>query len=394
MTSTAGTSVIDHVAVDDSGRIFVLGATGHVFVLSSSGATLSEWNARPPDSSHGVALTVGAGGEVFAVDTVAGAVARWTWDGQLIARWEAPLNGVYAMNVASDGSVLVRDLEGQSAQHLRRFSPEGRFIGWIPGRAGASQVFTSHGRMWTVSSSTIAGMEANGRPFVSVGVDCPIGGDPPAGACWFGLGTFNPAGRPLYMAATLDGGVIVADSGANRLQAFTATGRLRFACTKPVAGETPIAVASRHDTLVLATRSVLTTQTSLYTARLRAGADVACRQSPLRLSNVRIRRQGGHVKLTFALSKRARTMITLIKQQVRGCAADGLAPITPHESCVALGAVHSLPERRRTRGRHTMLLAHCRKPLPCLAHGTWLVAVRAVDRDGNEADAAWQTARF
>lgn len=204
MTSTAGTSIIDRVAVDGAGRIFVLGATGHVLVLSSTGAALGEWNGRPPDSSHGVLTTVGAAGEVFSVDAVAGAVARWTWDGHLIARWEVALNTVYALGIAPDGSVLVHDLEAESAGHLKRFSPEGRYIGRMPGPVG-NPVFTSPGRMWTASVSTVEGTEANGRPSVSLGADCPIGGDQPPGTCWFGLGAFEPAGRPLGLAAMPDG---------------------------------------------------------------------------------------------------------------------------------------------------------------------------------------------
>jgi hypothetical protein len=54
--------------------------------------------------------------------------------------------------------------------------------------------------------------------------------------------------------------------------------------------------------------------------------------------------------------------------------------------------MHVLPDRRRTRGLHT-LLARYRKPLPCFSR-TWLVAVRAVDRDGNDADAAFLSVRF
>jgi hypothetical protein len=300
------------VGIDAEQRIYLLSAAGQVTVVANDGRPLASWSA-----GSGLGLLAGMlpSGGIVTARWGGGPVVRWTWDGRPQSQWTLPPRAGALARRDPRGSLLILDPDAVGRDHLKRYSLDGAFLGYVPGGAGIGTVVPD-GRAWVAHGGEVDGFEPDGIFIARLGHDCPIGGD--TGPC--SPGTFQPSGRPLSLAATPGGGVLV---------------------TVVRAGTT-----------------------GAYTTRVVNRAPAACRSPGTRIQRLRHRGR----QLRFMLTRRGRVRVTLQRIRRLDCAAPGLAPSRP--GCAELTGKRIVHKRTAARGMDSV-------SLPVLGPGTWLATVTA-----------------
>ena len=293
------------VQTDLAGDVFVV-AFDRISAFNADGTLRAAWSLPGP-----LAFDALPDGTLFAAPLFGAVVHRFDASGVPLGSWGGGLHEVWDLAADPRGTVLIADNGPEErARGLvpKRYFPDGRFLGRAVGPGGTGSI-AADGTRWIVSGTTVIGVTPSGRTFQQLARDCPIGHTPPGFICASGLGAFGGT-PPTDIAAAPDGRLATLEAGLGRVQLFTRSGRVLFACER-LFGSSPVtAIAfdrASRDILVAAGWTV-------YRARVTSARVRGCRRSPLRIMRVRVgHKRRGVWPISYRLSRRARVQLLLTR---------------------------------------------------------------------------------
>jgi DNA-binding beta-propeller fold protein YncE len=219
------------IAVDASGRFFVVDKTGRIQRFSPAGGYETGWATPETAKGRPTGIAVEPSGNVLVADTHYHRILRYTADGALLSQFGSlglgPGQFTYptGLAVAADGTIYVSEFGGNEdgKDRIQVFTPEGRQVrewgkyGPGPGEFRRPQgIALAGGRLYVADAANhrVQVFETDGR-FVRE---------------WGGV-TY-----PYGVSVDGDGHVLVAEYGRHRISKFAADGRLLGSAGGPGSG--------------------------------------------------------------------------------------------------------------------------------------------------------------